>query len=350
MTDTGFECCLCMKLAIKAQICEKCGSMYCKMCLKEIFGKNYECVQCQSQSFRSIKKSALQEVYDEILSKSQIVKNQKIEKPPPPKLSVVEQRTQQIYLREMCVNYEICKQNVNQQYKNEQVCSQECLFFSKLFPLVEQQDFTKIRQEIISIEQFIKNKQPTQLFQQIVIPTQQNQIGCTNFVFDKCGEGIVIKYQSVTLQEEEYTFKTVTCSKGFQNGIHFWKINPMFMTKNELKIGVSTSDRYALNTAFSDYNFGYAYYTVGQFKNGSNSNGFEYGVKFKNMGEVGVLLDMNRGVLAFSYDDNFLGKAICTDQLKKGPIYPCVALLHQAGFEFKCGLPIPQNLLELFLK
>lgn len=35
------------------------------------------------------------------------------------------------------------------------------------------------------------------------------------------------------------------------------------MTKNEMKIGVSTSDKYELKTAFSDYNFGYAYYTVG---------------------------------------------------------------------------------------
>ena len=39
-----------------------------------------------------------------------------------------------------------------------------------------------------------------------------------------------------------------------------------------MKIGVSTSDKYDLRTAFSDYNFGYAYYTVGQFRNGSNSN------------------------------------------------------------------------------
>jgi E3 ubiquitin-protein ligase NRDP1 len=35
------------------------------------------------------------------------------------------------------------------------------------------------------------------------------------------------------------------------------------MTKNEMKIGVATSDKYDLKTAFSDYNFGYAYYTVG---------------------------------------------------------------------------------------
>ncbi|CAD8201621.1 unnamed protein product [Paramecium octaurelia] len=352
MTDTGFECSLCMKLAIKAQICEKCGFMYCKQCLREIFGKSYECVQCQSKQFRSIKKSALQDAYDEILTKSQIVLAKKVEQPPQKyvKPVIVEQAIQQQFLQGNCINFEMCHQIVNQQFINEQVCSLECLYFSKLFPFVEQQDFTRIRKEIINLEQSIKNKEVNPIFPKLPLSFALNQTGLSYFNFDKCGQGIVIKQSIITLQEEEYTFKTVTCSVGFQKGIHFWKIIPMAMTKNEMKIGVSTSDKYDLKTAFSDYSFGYAYYTVGQFRNGSNSNGFEYGVKFKNTGEVGILLDMNRGVLAFSYNDNFLGKAISSDLLKKGPIYPCVALLHQAGFEFKCGIPIPQNLLEQFQK
>ncbi|CAD8091946.1 unnamed protein product [Paramecium primaurelia] len=349
MTETGFDCSLCIKLAIKAQICEKCGFMYCKKCLQEIFGKNYECVQCQSKQFRSIKKSALQEAYDEILIKSQIIQPKKIEKPPP-KQPVIEQRTQQIQLNEKCINFEMCQNNINSIFINEKVCSIECLYFNKIQPLLEQQDFTKIRKEIINLEQSIKNKEPIQIIKKIPQYLSFNQVGVSNFVFDRCGQGIIIKQSTITLQEDEYTFKTVTSSVGFQQGIHFWKILPLAMTKNEMKIGISTSDKYDLKTAFSDYNFGYAYYTVGQFRNGSNSNGFEYGVKFKNNGELGILLDMNRGVLAFSYNGNFLGKAISSELLKKGPIYPCVALLHQAGFEFKCGIPIPQNILEQFQK
>ncbi|CAK60009.1 unnamed protein product (macronuclear) [Paramecium tetraurelia] len=347
MTDSGFECSLCMKLAMSAQICEKCGFMYCKQCLLEIFGHNYECVQCQSKQFKPIEQSALQEAYEEILTKSQIILPPKIDKPPPEPPVVIEKQKLQTFLKENCINFDICKSNINPIFQNEQVCSLECLYFTKIIQLYEQQDFANIRKEIINLEKYqtLKNVQP---IPQVGFSQYLN--GNSIFTFNRCGPGIQIIQSTVILQEEEYTFKTATSSVGFQNGIHFWKIIPLAMTKNEMKIGVSTSDKYDLKTAFSDYNFGYAFYTVGQFRNGSNSNGFEYGVKFTNTGEVGVLLDMNRGVLAFSYNGNFLGKAIATEALKKGPIYPCVALLHQAGFEFQCGLPAPQNLLDQFLK
>ena len=38
-----------------------------------------------------------------------------------------------------------------------------------------------------------------------------------------------------------------------------------------MKIGVSKSKDFDLNSGFSDYNFGFAYYTVGSLRNGSNS-------------------------------------------------------------------------------
>ncbi|CAD8097596.1 unnamed protein product [Paramecium primaurelia] len=346
MTDTGFECSLCMKIAISAQICEKCGLMYCKQCLEEIFGQNYECVQCQSKKFKPIEQSPLKEAYVEIFSKSQLILQKKIDKPPP-NPPVLEQLKQSIFLKEKCLNFDNCHQNINQMFQTQQVCSLECQFFIKIVSLFEQQDYSNIRKEIINIEnhQSIKNQQS---IQQIGLP--QFGIGVTQFTFNRFGQGIQINQSQILLIEEEYTFKTVTSTVGLYNGIYFWKIIPLAITKNEMKIGISTSDKYDLKTAFSDYNFGYAFYTVGQFRNGSNSNGFEYGVKFINTGEVGVLLDMNRGVLAFSYNGNFLGKALCSEQLKKGPIYPCVALLHQAGFEYQCGIPIPQNLLEQFLR
>ncbi|CAD8203527.1 unnamed protein product [Paramecium octaurelia] len=346
MNDSGFECSLCMKLAMSAQICEKCGFMYCKQCLLEIFGPNYECVQCQSKQFKPIEQSALQEAYEQILNNSVNIKPVKINKPPP-EPPVVEIQQWQTFLKENCINFDLCKSNINQIFQNEQVCSLECLYYTKIIPLYEQQDFANIRKEINNLEKYqpLKNVLSNQQ-----VGFSQFVNGITRFTFNRCAPGIQILESQVILQEDTFTFKTATSSVGFQQGIHYWKIIPLPMSKNEMKIGVSTSDNYDLKTSFSDYNFGYAFYTIGQFRNGSNSNGLAYGARFTNTGEVGVLLDMNRGILAFSYNGNFLGKAITTDCLKKGPIYPCVALLRQAGFEFQCGIPIPQNLLDLFLK
>ena len=71
-----------------------------------------------------------------------------------------------------------------------------------------------------------------------------------------------------------------------------------------------------MNTAFCDTNNGFAYYTVGQLRNGSNSNGINYGDKFKNSGVCGIYLDMTAGTLSFTYNNKNLGIAF-TNQLLK---------------------------------
>ncbi len=45
------------------------------------------------------------------------------------------------------------------------------------------------------------------------------------------------------------------------------------MTENEIKIGV-TKEFNDLNSGFSDHPKGWAYYTIGQLRNGSNSQVF----------------------------------------------------------------------------
>jgi hypothetical protein len=52
---------------------------------------------------------------------------------------------------------------------------------------------------------------------------------------------------------------------------------------------------------------------------------------FKRIGTLGIFLDMNKGTLAFSVDGEYLGIAFEDEELKKGPIYPALALLHIAG-------------------
>ncbi len=48
------------------------------------------------------------------------------------------------------------------------------------------------------------------------------------------------------------------------SGTHYWEIVADERTENELKIGVSTKRDFNYNTAFCDFEYGWAYYGLGQ--------------------------------------------------------------------------------------
>mgnify|MGYP001141668488 FL=1 len=50
---------------------------------------------------------------------------------------------------------------------------------------------------------------------------------------------------------------------------------------------------------------------------------------------------MNKGQLAISVNDEYLGVAFEDEELKKGPIWPAIALLHVAGSTLVAGRPAP---------
>jgi hypothetical protein len=65
------------------------------------------------------------------------------------------------------------------------------------------------------------------------------------------------------------------------SGVHYWEIIADSRTENELKIGVTTSKEFDLNSAFCDHAFGFAYYGLGQLRHNSNASGVQYGKRFK---------------------------------------------------------------------
>jgi len=71
--------------------------------------------------------------------------------------------------------------------------------------------------------------------------------------FEKGGELVMLK-------EPAYVFRTSIGVSGFNSGLHYWEIIPDSRTENELKVGVTTSTAFDLNTAFCDHIFGFAYY------------------------------------------------------------------------------------------
>ena len=159
----------------------------------------------------------------------------------------------------------------------------------------------------------------------------------------KCGTGISFENNKalVFLKEQAYVFRSVTTTFGFTSGVHYWEIVADSRTENELKIGVSTSNNFDFNTAFCDHPFGYAYYGLGQLRSGSNSSGNQYGKRLKKQGTLGIFLNMDKGQLSFSLNGENMGVAFESEALKKGPIYPAVALLHCAGCSIKGELPVP---------
>lgn len=100
------------------------------------------------------------------------------------------------------------------------------------------------------------------------------------------------------------------------------------------------------NSAFCDFEFGFAYYGLGQLRHSSNANGGAYGEKFKKEGILGVCVDMNKGTLAFGMNGKSFGVAFTSQALKKGPVFPAVALLHCAGCKLVSGKPVPQYFLN----
>ena len=130
------------------------------------------------------------------------------------------------------------------------------------------------------------------------------------------------------------------------NGIYYWEIIADERTENELKIGITTKNNFNFNSAFCDYEHGFGYYGLGQLRHNSNASGPQYGKRFKKDGYLGVFLDMNRGILSFSLNDEYLGVAYQDENLKKGPIYPAISLLHCAGFKTNVNKPPPAFFLQ----
>ena len=79
------------------------------------------------------------------------------------------------------------------------------------------------------------------------------------------------------LCESNYYFRTVVGNRPFMDGVHYWEIIADSRTEHELKIGVTTQQKFNVNSSFSDYEFGYAYYGLGQIRHSSNAVGKNYG-------------------------------------------------------------------------
>ncbi len=155
-------------------------------------------------------------------------------------------------------------------------------------------------------------------------------------------------HRSIFLQEELYIFRTILGSVGLMEGIHYWEIVADARTEHEVKIGVSGNPDAHKDDAFSDYEYGWAFFgsSTGELRHNSNASGEQYGKHFKRQGILGVFLNMNKGKLSFAIDGINYGTAFEDEKLKKGPLFPAIALLHNSGCTLVTGLKPPPYFFE----
>lgn len=239
-----------------------------------------------------------------------------------------------------CEFYNQCNNRVKAGSKNG-VCDLVCEFMKKIRD--NNGNWKEIYEEL-------KNLDKTAPKATLTSSTVDKSAVLDKFRWDKTrmGQGIEVSNndKSVLLKENAYMFRTVISDVPMMSGIHYWELHADPTTENELKIGITTKRDFNYNTAFCDYEFGFAYYGLGQLRHNSNSLGGVYGKKFKKTGVLGCCLDMNQGTLSFALDGEYWGEAYKNDALKKGPIFVAVALLHQAGCILETEKPVPQYFLN----
>ena len=113
-------------------------------------------------------------------------------------------------------------------------------------------------------------------------------------------------------------------------GIYCWEVEAIKGTN--FKIGVmKKKDDMPFDKAFSDDKDGFAFYSMGQLRNGTNTStatvNKDYGKCFGNKDVVGVYLDMTKGYLAYFLNGEFQGPAYMTAEFKEAIYVPAVAVL-----------------------
>ncbi len=76
-----------------------------------------------------------------------------------------------------------------------------------------------------------------------------------------------------------------------------------------IKIGVSLRRDIDLNTAFSDYESGYAFLTTGHLRHGDNRQGTVFGKSCGPKDVVGCCLNLSKGTLSYSINGTYMGRS-----------------------------------------
>jgi len=340
----AFDCSVCCLVCVNPKECLKCGTMYCGPCIDDWLSKKNECPMGCTDARANIKiiSGALAKIYKNLDVRCKYETCQKVVK-----LSDLEQHELSCQLPK-CEFFEQCGNQVKDPNQKEKVCSLVCSFLKKIKD--SEGNWKTIYDEIKGLKTLQQQSSASSPLAKSSQVSQMNQCVILDSCWDntRMGSGMEVtnNKKTVFLKENAYMFRSVISTTPMTGGIHYWEIIADPRTENELKIGVATRRDFNYNTAFCDYDFGFAYYGLAQLRHGSNSVGGPYGKKFKKTGVLGVCLNMNQGSLSFALDGDYWGEAYRSEDLKKGPIFIAVALLHQAGCTLETGKQVPSYFLK----
>ncbi|CAD8116560.1 unnamed protein product [Paramecium sonneborni] len=341
-----FDCSICLCVAKNPKECTQCGYIFCGKCIDDWIKRSnkLECVnRCPQQLEIKVISKTLKKIYDDLeLRCSNCSKGIKI--------NLFDKHESECNQKSCikCINYDQCgKYLVNE--RDDKHCDIHCLFFDKvkkvktkseIYNVVKEfSQLHELRQDIYNIDKSIDNQiQSVNLNPNQSIKWDKNRMGS--------GMELTDGDQKVFLREQAYMFRTIVANFGFESGIVYWEIEADDRTENELKIGITTQRDFNYDSAFCDFEYGWAYYGLAQLRHNSNATGPSFGKRFKKEGTLGICLNMNQGTLMFSLNGEYMGCAYKDEKLKQGPIFPAVALLHCAGCKITNGKPVPQIFLQ----
>ena len=119
---------------------------------------------------------------------------------------------------------------------------------------------------------------------------------------------------------------------GIIGGVHCFKFS-VGVSERPVKVGLTKDNNVPQNTAFSDFEPGFAYYTVGQTRNESDGSGLLYGptLDCTQVNNINMELATGEGTMKFSISGKPYGIAFTEELLKSGPFYIAVAVRKTIG-------------------
>jgi len=213
-----------------------------------------------------------------------------------------------------CFNYDKCKNTAPYTIMDKPVCSEACYIVQILAenPYIEDKDL------LAHLEKFVQkvNTNGDAHFEQI-------KLSWTSTAADiQITDG-----STVSNNHEQGGYQSAVTDQGFVGGIHYFEVDLPHTNRFPLKVGVTLDKAFDMNAkGFSDYVFGYSFFTKGQLRNNSDSMGLKYGKDTRGkQTTVGVIVNLSRGQLGFTIDGEYQGVAFENPALMKGPVYPAVA-------------------------
>lgn len=302
-----FECVICREFVIEPRVCNRCKKLFCTICIKEWLDKNEKCpFKCSAE------KMELTDITDEQQMTYMLIQI-KCTKSCEAYVSLIEYKDHLATCNlNSCPNFENCNRKACYFYKGASYCSYFC--YKTIQYNAKDEKTEKDSAKLASIAGNAIYKRG--------FPYKWN--------FKKSSSNLTkISKNSLSLDKEESKiFKTAVSSVGFLGGfgkVKFRLKNPSF----HFKIGVtSTLDFDPDQAAFCDLETGFAFYSIGQTRNGSHVSGLLYGERLPLSKELVVEMEVNmgEGKLNFWVDGKNLGSAFEELELTHGPIYPAIAI------------------------